>query len=206
VNRLILALAIAAVVGTFAVAGCGGQRKQQGAGKGVGFGLRAAGMTPCTGPLPGEGDASLTLYAQHDFAALVASGAGAQQHAIDLALGRNHVQYAPPAAEIASTEHSWRREALKALGGHGIPEGPCRSEVPRMTVLAPTEVVCPDQVLIPMGRPAAIGRFIRVLRKLLGVHVTPAQVGYIPGGRYSTGQYYTIPQTIETRRPYCRGS
>lgn len=173
---------------------------------GVGFGLRAAGMTPCVGALPGAGGASLTLYAQHGFAALVASGAGAQQLAIDLALVRNHVQSAPPVIEIARTEHSWRRAALNALSGPGVPEGPCRSEVPRMAVLAPTEVVCPDEVLVPMGRPAAIDRFIQVLTKLLGVRVTPAQVGYIPGGRYSTGQYFTIPQTIETRRPYCRGN
>lgn len=194
--------------------GCGGAKPVPGAGKGIGYGLRAAGMQLCVGPLPGEADTSpasapaapvsLSLYAEEGLAALVASGASAQQHAVDMLLIRYHVQSNVSAAEIADTESSWRREAVRALNRQGVPPGPCRSQASRLPVLGQTEVVCPDQVLIPLGRPDAMDRFGSVLSKLLGVHVTPTQ--YIPSPDLGEYPDITISSSVNVSRPYCHGN
>jgi len=199
-----------AVLGALAVAGCGGNTQTQppvpGAGQGVGAGLRADGLMACVGPLAGDGGASVALYAQPGFAAVVASGDGAQKLAIDLAEIRTHIQSAPPVSEVARIEDAWRRQALKALRRPGVPVGPCRSQAPHLPVLAPTEVVCADEVLIPLGRPAAMDRFVAVLSKLTGIQVTPAQVRYQSGGPYSAGQLITTPGSVQETRPYCSSS
>lgn len=208
----LVAAAAGAVVAAFVAGGCGGtgqRRSVPGAGKGVGYGLRAAGLQRCLGPVSGVGDTStpigavgpvtLSLYSEPGFAALVASGASAQQHAIDLTILRSHAPTAISAAAVAATERSWRREVLRAISDPGAPRNACRSELPRLPVLAATEVVCPDEVLIPLGRRAAMDRFIAVLSGLLSARFTPAQFVYL-----QTGNYITIPQSVTVQRVYCR--
>jgi len=144
---------------------------------------------------------SLNLYAERGLAALVASGSSAQEHAIDLVLLRNHVPTSVSAAAVAGTERAWRRAALSALRGSDLPPGPCRSGLARLPVLAATEVVCPDEVLIPLGHPPAISRFIEVLSQLVSIKFTPEQFIYL-----SRGQYLTVPASTQETRPYCRAS
>jgi hypothetical protein len=180
-------------------------------GQGVGAGLRAAGMQRCAGPVSARGDTStpvgavgpvsLTVYAERGLAGIVASGSSAQQHAIDLALLRNHVATSVSATAVAATERAWRRRAMSAVTHSRLPPGPCRSGVARLPVLAATEVVCPDQVLIPLGHRPAMQSFINVLSKLVAVKFTPAQVSYLGGG-----EYLTTPESTDVTRPYCHGS
>ena len=67
-------------------------------------------------------------------------------------------------------------------------------------VLGATEVVCSDQVLIPLGHRAVTSRYIAVLSKLVHVKLTPTQFKYL-----RPGQYLTIPESVSESRPYCRG-
>ena len=178
-------------------------------GQGIGGGLHAAGLRHCVGPVSGRGDSStpvgavgpvsLSLYAEPGLAAVVASGSSAEQHAIDLAMLRNHVQTSVSQNAVAATERAWRHEALGALRHSHPRAGPCGSGLARLPVLAPTEVVCPDELLIPLGHPPAMPRFIEVLSKLVSVKFTPEQFTYL-----SHGQYLTTPESTTVSRPYCR--
>jgi hypothetical protein len=180
-------------------------------GQGIGDGLRAAGLRLCVGRISARGDTStpvgavgpvsLSVYAEAGLAAIVASGSSAQQHAIDLALLRNHVETSVSATAVAATERAWRRRAMSAVTHGQPPPGPCRSEVARLPVLAATEVVCPDQVLIPLGHRPAMQQFIGVLSKLVAVKFTPAQITDLGGG-----EYLTTPESTDVTRPYCRGA
>jgi hypothetical protein len=187
---------------------CGSSRQPPvaGAGKGIGAGLVAAGLQQCTRPLATQssapaGPATLTVYAEPGFAAIVATGAGAQQDAIDLALLRNHVPSATAKAQAAGSEKAWRTAALEDLAGPDVPAGPCTAGTQSLPILAPTEVVCSDQLLIPLGRRPAMPRFVSVLSKLTGVKYTPAQYHYFYGG--GSGGYVTTPSSIVEQRPYC---
>lgn len=180
-------------------------------GQGISDGLRAAGLRLCAGPVSARGDTStpvgavgpvsLSVYAKPGLAAILASGSSAEQHAIDLALLRNHVQTSVSATAVAATERAWRRRAMSAVAHSQVPPGPCRSGVARLPVLAATEVLCPDQVLIPLGHRPAMQRFIDVLSKLVAVKFTPEQITYL-----GNGQYLTTPESTDVTRPYCRGS
>jgi hypothetical protein len=170
--------AVVGAVAALVLAGCGGHSSTSASGgtsgKGIGDGLRAAGLRLCAGPLAENGDTSspagaagpvtLSLYGERGFGALVASGSAAQRHAIDLALLRNHVQTSVTASDVAATE-----------------------------------VVCSDEVLIPLGRRASMHRFIGVLSTLVNVKFTPQQFIY-----FGSGHYLTVPEKVNENRPYCR--
>jgi hypothetical protein len=199
--------------------GCGGgsssssQPNVPGAGTGIDHGLRVAGMTLCAGPISGHPviasysgqpvPVSLSVYAEHGFAAVVATGAGAQEHAIGLVERHFNSASAPPAVQLAATERAWRREALEALHGPGVPQGPCASEASRLPELAPLQVVCSSQLLIPFGRRSAADTYEQVMGKLvfLGGHPATAHYDYSLYG----GGTYTSPSTIHEERPYCPG-
>lgn len=177
--------------------------------QGIGGGLHAAGLQRCIGPVSGRGDTStpvgavgpvsLSLYAEPGLAAIVASGSSAEQHAIDLAMLRNHVQTSVSQSAVAGTERAWRHEALGALRHSHPPAGPCGPRLARLPVLAATEVVCADELLIPLGHPPAMHQFIDVLSKLVSVKFTPEQFTYL-----SRGQYLTTPESTTVSRPYCQ--
>jgi hypothetical protein len=203
---------LAVASGLLLVAGCGSSGASTtpvpGAGQGVGYALRADGMQRCAGPLSAVGDpsrysgapspATLAVYAEPGFAAIVASGAGAQEHAVNLAVIRNHVATNISPATVAGIERSWRREAIRALRGPGVPLGLCKSQVPRFPVLSATEVMCSDEVLIPLGRNNAMSKFVGVLSSFLHVDVTPDQYVYL-----QNGGWLTIPGSTNVTRPYC---
>jgi hypothetical protein len=210
-----LAVAAGALASMVLAAGCGSggssaATSSAASGKGIGDGLRAAGLSLCVGPLSGEsgsasgsqsGAVSLTVYAERGFAAVVASGEAATQDAINLAALRNHVQSSVSAADVAATERAWRLQALSALANSAAPRGPCRSGLQHLPVLGATEVVCSDQVLIPLGHRWATTRFVDLLSKLVNVKITPEQFLYL-----RQGQYLTVPESVSESRPYCQGS
>src|SRR5438270_9995887 len=146
-------------------------------------------MQQCAGRLSAVGDpskysrapspATLAVYADPGLAAIVASGAGAQEHAINLAVIRNHVATNISPATVAGIERSWRRAAIGALRGPGVPHGLCKSQVPHLPVLSATEVMCSDEVLIPLGHKHVINKFVAVLSSFLHVDVTPDQYVYL---------------------------
>jgi len=205
----------AAVAITWAIAGCGGSGSATtptaGAGQGVGYALRAQGMQECAAHLSAVGDpssasgapssATLAVYAEPGFAAIVASGPGAQEHAINLAVIRNHVATSTSPAAVAAIERSWRRVAVRALRRRESGPGLCRSEVPRLPVLSATEVMCSDEVLIPLGRKSAIDKLVAILQKFVHVRITPEQYVYL-----SEGGWLTIPGSTDVTRPYCRST
>ncbi len=201
--------------------GCGGssssssdsQANVAGAGKGIETGLQAAGMRLCAGPISGHPviatysgqpvPVSLSVYAEPGFAAVLATGPGAQEHAIGLVERHFNGPSAPPAAQLAATERAWRREALKALHGPHVPQGACASEASHLPELAPLQVVCTSQLLIPLGRRSATDTYEEVMGKLVFIGGHPASVHY----DYSLygGGTYTSPSTIQEERPYCPG-
>jgi hypothetical protein len=202
-----------ALLAACALSACGNASKPPpvaGAGQGIGAGLRAAGLQQCTKPLSSDasgaaGRATLSVYAEQGFAAIVASGAGAQQDAIDLAMLRNHIQSSTAKAQAAASDTAWRTAALADLAAAGVPAGPCTEGTQGLPILAPTEVVCSDQLLIPLGRRKAMPRFISVLSRLTGVKYTPAQYHYLYTGSGS-GSYVTTPSSLTEQRPYCPSS
>ena len=203
------------------LAGCGGssssgnsssQPNVAGAGQGIDTGLRVAGMKLCAGPISGHPviasysgqpvPVSLSVYAESGFAAVVATGQGAQEYAIGLVERHFNGPSAPPAAQLAATERAWRREALKALHRPGVPPGPCASETSRLPELAPLQVVCSSQLLIPLGRSSAADTYGEVMGKLVFLGGHPASVHY-DYSLYGGGGTYTTPSTIQEERPYC---
>ncbi len=206
---------------TLAIAGCGGSNSSSSgaqsnvapAGKGIAYGLRAAGMQRCAGPISGHPviasyndqavPVSLAVYAEHGFAAVIATGQGAQQYSIGLVERHFHAAAAPSQAQLAATERAWRREALKSLRAHGVPRGPCASEASHLPVLAPLQIVCSDQLLIPFGRRSAADAYEQVMGKLvfIGGHLATVHYDYsMYGGGTIT---YTSPSTVHEERPYC---
>jgi hypothetical protein len=211
-GRTIRGVVIAAV----AIAGCGGTGSTQtttpSAGKGIGYGLRAAGMQVCAGPISGQPvnasyndqpvPVSLSVYAEPGLATVVVSGPGAQEHAIGLIERSSHLDSAPTASELAGTERRWLRQALAALHRPGVPPGPCSAEAPRLPELAPIQIVCQDELLIPFGRGSASGSLQQVMAKLDHIDVKHGHVGHLynPYGADST---YTTPDQVSEQRPYC---
>ena len=114
--------------GAGAVAGCGGGSQSStsvaGSGQGVGYRLKQEGLRHCVGPLATTGDpspasgnpdpVSLAVYAEPGLGALVASGAGAQDHAVNLVVIRNHVAGNRTGADEAKVE-----SCVVAHGAHG---------------------------------------------------------------------------------------
>src|SRR4051794_14463509 len=79
-GRLIAGLAL-----VLSFAACGsddGSPAIKGGGKGTAYGLRAAGLVRCAGPVRGRGGASVSLYASGGFAAVLAIGPAATDDAI----------------------------------------------------------------------------------------------------------------------------
>jgi hypothetical protein len=188
-----------ALVVALVAAGCGGSGNGGGgAKKTTAQGLRAAGLVRCAGPVPAVDGASVSLFAASDFAAVLARGDGATQDAIALAQIRHRLP-SGNAAEVARREQSWRATALRALRRSDAPP-PCGRELARLPVLAETEVVCPDAVLIPLGERAANDTFMRLLRTLYRVKVTLQPVRSRVG-RYSYITRYD--QQVSESRPYC---
>ncbi len=181
-----------------------------GAGQGVGYRLKQEGLRQCAGPIPATGDpspasgnpdpVSLAVYAEPGLGALVATGAGAQDHAVNLVVIRGHVAGNRTAAEEAQVESSWLRKARKALRSSDVPTGLCLSQVAKMHVLSASEVVCQDEVLIPLGPKSSIGRFTDLLSSLLNVQITPEQQTQL-----ADGSWVTTPQQVNVTRPYCHG-
>ena len=211
-GRTIGGVAIAAV----AIAGCGGTGRTRtttpDAGKGIGYGLRAAGMELCVGPISGQPvnatyndkpvPVSLSVYAEHGLAAVVVGGPGAQEHAIGLIERSSHLDSAPTASELAGSERRWRRQAFAALHRRGVPPGPCSAEAPRLPQFAPIQIVCQDELLIPFGRGNASDSLQQVMARLVYVDVKRGHVGYLynPYGADST---YTTPDQVSEQRAYC---
>jgi hypothetical protein len=210
----------AVVAGALAIVGCGGNSASSttsnvpGAGQGIAHGLRAAGLQLCTGPISGRSviasyngqpvPVSLEVYATRGFAAVVATGQGAREHSIGVVERHFNTAGAPPAAQLAATEHAWRREAQRSLRAPGVPHGPCSSEAPRLPELAPLQVVCTDQLLIPLGRGSAADTYASVMGKLVYLAGHPSSVHY-DYNMYGGGTY-TSPSTIHQERPYCPSS
>jgi hypothetical protein len=206
------------VCGAGGLTGCGGSggataggssSTVQGAGQGVGVRLQQEGLQQCVDGVATAGDPSpatgnpdpvtLSVYGDPGFGAIVATGTGAQDHAINLVVIRNHVAGNRTAAEEAQVESSWLRHARKALRTSDVPSGSCRSAA-KLPVLSASEVVCSDQVLIPLGHKAAMDRFVGLLQSLLNVQVTPQQQIYL-----GQGGWLTIPGSTNVTRPYCHG-
>jgi hypothetical protein len=172
--------------------------------------LQQEGLKQCVGALASTGDpspatgnpdpVSLAVYGDPNFGAIVATGSGAQDHAINLVVIRNHVAGNRTAADEAQVETAWLHQARKALRSSDVPAGQCLSEVPKLPVLSASEVVCPDQILIPLGHKTSMNRFVSLLQSLLNVQVTAQQEIYL--GR---GGWLTIPGQTNVTRPYCHG-
>jgi hypothetical protein len=207
VSRLsLVGVLLAAAVGTL---GCGQNDEGgevngsgvEGGGQGTSVGLRKAGLVRCAGPVRANNGASVSLYADKGFAAVLASGHAATSDAIDLVEIRtgNDASSKP---EVRSRERSWYRTAIRALPHADTPKHPCRTGLDRLPVLADTEVLCFDEVLIPLGERTAKNRFIDVLRTLYQVKVKLV----LKGRRY--GRYTYDPghyeRQVEENRPYCR--
>jgi hypothetical protein len=206
-------LGLLALIAACALSACGSASKPppvHGAGQGIGAGLKASGLQQCTKPISSDatgaaGPAMLSVYAEHGFAAIVASGAGAEQDAIDLAMLRNHIKSSTAKAQAAASDTAWRTAALADLAAQGVPAGPCTKGTQGLPILAPTEVVCSDQLLIPLGRRRAMPRFVSLLSRLTGVKYTPAQYHYLYNG-IGSGGFVTTPSSLTEQRPYCPGN
>jgi hypothetical protein len=201
VNRLLVAGVLSAAL---AAAGCAGggahttfEDVQTRGGKPIAEGMAAAGLTRCVGPVAGADDGSVSLFARSGFAAVLVGGSGATQDAIALAQIRHHTFTADP-AQVARRERAWRATAFMALKRADAPRA-CGRNLAGLPVLAPTEVVCFDQVLIPLGKPAASTTFERLLQTLYHVKVTVVRV------HPQTFRYRArYKETLTEDRPYCR--
>jgi len=191
-----------AVVGT---AGSNPPKHGPQLGSDIGDGLLKSGLVKCIGPITSPGDppnsnpTGLSLYAEDGFAAIVGRGRGAEDHSIALALYRNHVSFAPPVAQIAGVENRWRRAVIAALPDTARAAGPC-GLAGRLPVLAATEVVCFNQVLIPLGNKDAAATFAAALGML--VNYTYSVDEYRSVG---AGKYLKVPGGTTENRPYCNG-
>src|SRR5581483_1742289 len=178
----------AMAVGAVAIAGCGSstasRSKIPGAGEGIAYGLRAAGMRRCAGPISGRPviagyndqpmPVSLSVYAKGGFIAAIVTGPGAQEHSIGLVERHFNTASAPSETQLAATERAWRREALESLHAAGVSQGPCASEPRRLPELAPLQIVCSDQLLIPFGQRSAADTYGELMGKLVFLAGHPA--------------------------------
>ena len=203
------------LIAAVAIAGCGGgstQTATPGAGKGIGYGLRAAGMQLCAGPIAGQPvnasysdqpvPVSLSVYAKRGLAAVVVTGPGAQEHALGLIGRSSHFPAAPTAPQLAGTERRWRRRALAALHGAGVPPGLCSAEAPRLPELAPIQIVCQDELLIPFGRKTASDSLQQAMARLDYLKVKRGHIGHLYNP-YGADPTYTTPDQVSQQRPYC---
>jgi hypothetical protein len=141
-----------------------GDEEEEGPGPGTAVGLEEAGLERCVGPLPTEWG-NLSVYADAAFAAIVVSGPAVIQVAIEYAQVRTGVEGAPTKRELKRIERAWRRTADAALRGGDPPAGPCQ-DVERLPVLGEAEVVCANEILLPLGPRSAEDHFIDVLASL----------------------------------------
>ena len=134
-------------------------------GPGTAVGLEEAGMQRCAGPVPHDFGADVSVYADAQIAVVLASGSGVIEFVVDRVQVRHGDAPAPTKRKLKRTERSWRRYALTALRGANPDVAPCR-KVERHPVLGPAEVVCANEVVLPLGLPHTRGHFENVLASL----------------------------------------
>ena len=146
--------------------GGGDDAEPERAGPGTSAGLEEVGMTRCAGPVRGKKGANLYVYADPDLALVLASGEGVIDVSIDYVHVRTGNESAPSGRKLWRVERSWRRTAFDELERADPPAGPCKT-VAEQPVLRAAEVVCANEILLPLGRSSAKPRLGEVLGSLV---------------------------------------